>query len=52
MKGYKNRQATPAREDTEPEFFFPKHVPPTTIKARSPEEAERRLADLDKRKEV
>lgn len=45
-KAYSDRQmATP--EEPEREFFFPKHVPPVTIKAKSQEDAEEKLAELD-----
>lgn len=36
----------------EREFFFPKHNPPATIKAKSRAEAEKKLQELDNPKEV
>lgn len=33
------------------EFFYPKHLPPVTIKARNREEADRKLAELNNRKD-
>jgi len=49
QKGYKNRAVSP--EPDEQEYFFPKHTPPVTIKAKSREEAEEKLAALDNNKE-
>ena len=49
-KNYSNRQFTP-NEQSEIAFFFPKHAPPVTIYARTREEAEGKLAELDNHKE-
>ncbi|MEP5514155.1 MAG: hypothetical protein ABJP87_04390 [Bauldia litoralis] len=50
MKGNNTRQIKTSETGREIEFFFPKHNPPTTIKARNREEAEKKLADLDNHK--
>jgi hypothetical protein len=44
-KTYSDRQM--AQPEGEREFFFPKHVPPVTIKASSQEEAVRKLEEMD-----
>jgi hypothetical protein len=49
MKNYKNRQATPEEAADLETYFFPKHNPPVSIKAASREEAEAKLAALDKK---
>lgn len=38
--------------DGEREFFFPRHSPPVTVRARTREEAERKLEEIDNPKEV
>lgn len=43
--GVDNSAPVTVEEET---FFFPKHVPPVVIKANSKEEAEKKLAALDK----
>lgn len=48
---YKNRAISPEPDTKEQEFFFPKHNPPVTIKAKNREEAEKKLATLDNQKE-
>lgn len=45
MKGYKDRAM---KVEEEREYFFPKHIPPVTIRAKSRDEAEEKLAELDK----
>ena len=52
MKGASNRRIQTDETGREIEFFFPKHVPPVTIKARNREEADRKLAELHNHKEV
>jgi hypothetical protein len=51
MKNYKNRQVTPEQEADLETYFFPKHIPPVSIKAASKEEAERKLQELDNNKD-
>ena len=50
QKKYKNRAVTPDDGAELQLFFFPKHVPPISIEAESREEAEKKLAELDKKK--
>lgn len=40
------RQIKTDETGREIEFFFPKHNPPVTVKARNREEAEKKLAEL------
>ena len=40
-EGYSDRQMKPKR--AEREYFFPKHNPPCTVKAKSRKEAEQKL---------
>lgn len=54
MKDYQTKEigAEGAAPVEEQEFFFPKHNPPVTIKAKTREEAEEKLQELDNPKEV
>lgn len=52
-KRYSNREMETERgEGRLTVFSFPKHVPPVSIEAENLEEAERKLAALDNKKEV
>jgi hypothetical protein len=46
QKAYKNRAVTPD-ETPDEVFFFPKHSPPVSIRAKSREDAEEKLKELD-----
>lgn len=48
MKDYQTKDMA---QEEEQEFFFPKHNPPVTIKAKTREEAEEKLQELDNPKE-
>jgi low affinity Fe/Cu permease len=52
MRDTSNRHIKTDETGREIEFFFPKHNPPITIKARNREEADRKLAELNNNKEV
>lgn len=46
-KGYSNRKMDTSPKENVQEYFFPKANPPVVIRARSREEAEAKLADLN-----
>lgn len=50
QQNYRNKQLTPDDGADLQLFFFPKHVPPISIKAENREEAEKKLAELDNKK--
>lgn len=49
-KNYSDRSM--ANKGIEEDYFFPKHVPPVTIRAKSRAEAEEKLKELDNTKNV
>jgi hypothetical protein len=49
-KLYKDRQMVTDNTGSEEVYFFPKHNPPISIRAKSQKEAEEKLAALDNKK--